>query len=82
MQVDDTVNNRFVISKSVSFLSNGYTKALKIIPQMNNLLHTCTGIKNPEPYVNVSTVIYFLEYQYTGVLLTKVRMPVMEKPVT
>ena len=37
---------------------------------------------NSEPYVAVSTVACFLEYQSTGVLLTKWRHPVKDLPVT
>ena len=37
--------------------------------------------KNSEPYVAVSTVACFLEYQSTGVLLTKWRYPVKDYPV-
>ena len=36
---------------------------------------------NSEPYVAVSTVACFLEYQSTGVLLTKWRHPVRDLPV-
>ena len=36
---------------------------------------------NSEPYVAVSTVACFLEYQSTGVLLTKWRHPVKDFPV-
>ena len=36
---------------------------------------------NSEPYVAVSTVACFLEYQSTGVLLTKWRHPVKDLPV-
>ena len=36
---------------------------------------------NSEPYVAVSTVAYFFEYQSTGVLLTKWRHPVKDFPV-
>ena len=36
---------------------------------------------NSEPYVAVSTVACFLEYQSTGVLLTKWRRPVKDLPV-
>ena len=36
---------------------------------------------NSEPYVAVSTVACFLEYQSTGVLLTKWRHPVKHLPV-
>ena len=36
---------------------------------------------NSEPYVSVSTVACFLEYQSTGVLLTKWRHPVKDLPV-
>ena len=36
---------------------------------------------NSEPYVAVSTVACFLEYQSTGVLLTKSRHPVKDFPV-
>ena len=36
---------------------------------------------NSEPYVAISTVAYFLEYQSTGVLLTKWRHPVKDLPV-
>ena len=37
--------------------------------------------KYSEPYVAVSTVACFLEYQSTGVLLTKWRHPVKDLPV-
>ncbi len=37
---------------------------------------------NSEPYVAVSTVLYFLEYQSKGVLLTKCRIPVTDLPVS
>ena len=36
---------------------------------------------NSEPYVAVSTVACFFEYQSTGVLLTKWRHPVKDFPV-
>ena len=36
---------------------------------------------NSETYVAVSTVACFLEYQSTGVLLTKWRHPVQDFPV-
>ena len=36
---------------------------------------------NSEPYVAVSTVAWFLEYQSAGVLLTKWRHPVEDLPV-
>ena len=36
---------------------------------------------NSEPYVAVSTVACFYEYQLTGVLLTKWRHPVKDLPV-
>ena len=36
---------------------------------------------NSEPYVAVSSVACFLEYQSTGVLLTKWRHPVKDLPV-
>ena len=36
---------------------------------------------NSEPYVAISAVAYFLEYQSTGVLLTKWRHPVKDLPV-
>ena len=36
---------------------------------------------NSEPYVAVSTLACFLEYQSTGVLLTKWRHPVKDLPV-
>ena len=36
---------------------------------------------NSEPYVAVSTVACFLEYQATGVLLTKWRHPVKDLPI-
>ena len=36
---------------------------------------------NSEPYVAVSTVACYLEYQSTGVLLTKWRHPVKDLPV-
>ena len=36
---------------------------------------------NSEPYVAVSTVFCFLEYQSTGVLLTKWKHPVKDFPV-
>ena len=38
--------------------------------------------KNSEPYVDVSTVLCFLDYQSTGVLLTKESIPVTELPVS
>ena len=37
--------------------------------------------RNSEPYVAVSTVACFLEYQSTGDLLTKWRNPVKDLPV-
>ena len=39
------------------------------------------AVTRPEPYVAVSTVACFLEYQSTGVLLTKWRHPVKDLPV-
>ena len=39
------------------------------------------AVTNTEPYVAVSTVACFLEYQSTGVLLTKWRHPVKDLPV-
>ena len=38
-------------------------------------------VTNSEPYVAVSTVACFLEYQSAGVLLTKRRYPVKDLPV-
>ena len=43
--MDGTVNIRFVISKDVDFVADGYTKASKSIPQNINMLHTCKGRK-------------------------------------
>ena len=69
--MDGTVNIRFVISKDVDFVADGYTKASKSIPQNINMLHTCKGRKKPEQYVAVSIVICFLYYQLSGVLWNK-----------
>ena len=39
------------------------------------------AVTSSEPYEAVSTVACFLEYQSTGVLLTKWRHPVKDLPV-
>ena len=71
MWVYGTVNNIIFIYKNVGFLENGYTKVSKVIPQINNLPHTGVGRKKLEPYVAVSTILCFLEYQPTGFVLAK-----------
>ena len=43
IQVDGTINNIFAIPKHVIFLAGGYTKVLKSIPQINNMIHTYKG---------------------------------------
>ena len=47
MQVDGTVMNIFVISKHVDSLYDGYTKVLKGIIQIINLINTGTVRKKP-----------------------------------
>ena len=43
MRVYGTFNNIFIISKQISLMVNYYTKVLKGINQINNMLHKGTG---------------------------------------
>ena len=60
---------RFIISKSVVDFKNRNTKISQVIAMVNNLLETCLTGKEPNPYVAVSVVACFLQYQLMGVLL-------------
>ena len=42
MWVDGTGNNKFVISKHISFPVNGFTEVSKGITQINNIIYTGT----------------------------------------
>ena len=56
-------------------------KVPQSLPNVHDLFSCCFAATNSEPYVAVSTVACFLEYQSTGVLLTKWRHPVRDLPV-
>ena len=59
----------------------GSPKYLKVCLMIMICAVAVFAATNSEPYVAVSTVACFFEYQSTGVLLTKYRHPVKDLPV-
>ena len=76
------INHRLIVTKDVTLLTNWYTKVAKGSTKVNDLVNARRAAMNSDPYVAVSTVACFLEYQSMGVWLNRCRIPVTEWPVT
>ena len=81
MRESGTSDYRSIVTKKVGCCNDGCTKIPQNMPNDHSLSIAGFAPTNSEPYVAVSTVPCLLEYQTTGVLLTKWRHPVQDLSV-
>ena len=74
-------DHRSIVTKEKDLASMGAPRYLKLCLMSMICSVAVLAATNSEPYGAVSTVACFLEYQSTGVLLTKWRHPVKDLPV-